>query len=198
MKQPPRFYIIILLCIASLSISTLGCILTDLLSELISPVSEEDLNDLQAALDAEVVDHRSEVVDYLGFPDAFDIAIVEVEGGSVRRESWRYFQYGTRVDFVDGEAVLTVEIEPVPEGTLFAAWYDPRAFEAGMTVEEVSQLIREASPADAAAEQLSLSPGGEDLVGGEVLVGDQIMVGFYEGRLVYVETVGLVPEGGQQ
>ena len=198
MKHPPHPRFLILLLIASLSISALACTLTDLLSELISPVSEDELNDLQAALDAEGLDHRLEVLEYLGHPDAFDIAIVEVEGGSVRRESWRYFQYGTRVDFVDGAAVLTMEIEPVPEDTLFAAWYDPLTFEAGMTMEEVSQLIREASPADAEAEQLSLAPGGEDLVGGDVLVGDQIMVGFYEGRLVYVETVGLVPEGGQQ
>lgn len=198
MKKPSRSRSMILLMIVSVMISSLACNLTRLLSESSLVISEEELNDLQAALDAETADHRSEVLEYLGFPDAFDIAIVEVEGRSVRRESWRYFQYGTRVDFVDGEAVLTVEIEPVPEGTLFAAWYDPLAFETGMTVQEVSQVIRNASPADADGEEISLSPGGEDLVGGKVLVGDQILVGFYQGRLVYVETIALVPEGGQQ
>jgi hypothetical protein len=35
------------------------------------------------------------------------------------------------VDFVEGEAVLTVEIEPVPEGTFFAAWYDPLVLKPG-------------------------------------------------------------------
>ncbi len=198
MKHRPRPHFVFLLILTSLTASTLACNLSNLLSGPFSPVSEEELTDLKAALHTKTEDHRLEVLEYLGRPDAFDIAIVEVEGGSVRRESWRYFQYGTRVDFVDGEAVLTMGIEPVPEETLFAAWYDPLAFEAGMTVGQVSRVIREASPADAEAERISLAPGGEDLEGGEVLVGDQIMVGFYEGRLVYVETVGLVPEGGQQ
>jgi hypothetical protein len=155
-----------------------------------------DLADLEEALAAETVDDRPGVLDYLGPPDAFDIAIVQVEGGTVRRESWRYYQYATRVDFVDGEAVLTMEIEPMPEGTLFAAWYDPLAFKQGMTGDEVSQVAAAASPAGMVPESIDLSEGGDDLAGGTALIGDQIMIGLHEDRLVYVETVALVPEGG--
>jgi len=155
-----------------------------------------DPDDLQAALRAEVVDDRPEVLATLGRPDAFDISIVLVEGGKVRMESWRYYQFGTRVDFVDGEAIWTVAIEPLPDGTLFAAWYDPLAFETGMTGAEIAQMVAAASPAGAAALVIDLSAGGEDLAGGTALIGDQIMVGLYQDELVYVETVALMPEGG--
>ncbi len=156
-------------------------------------VDVDNLEELDAALAAETVDDRPGVLAYLGPPDAFDIAIVQVEGGTIRRESWRYYQYATRVDFVDGEAVLTMEIEPMPEDTLFAAWYDPLAFEEGMTGEEVSQVAAAASPAGMEPEPLDLSEGGEDLAGGTALVGDQILIGLHEERLVYVETVALMP-----
>jgi hypothetical protein len=62
----------------------------------------DDPEDLQAALTAEVVDDRPGVLETLGRPDAFDISIVLVEGVEVKLESWRYYQFGTRVDFVDG------------------------------------------------------------------------------------------------
>ena len=163
-----------------------------------APDDGDDLGDLETALAAETVDDRPGVLDYLGPPDAFDIAIVQVEGGTVRRESWRYYQYATRVDFVDGEAVLTMEIEPMPEGTLFAAWYDPLAFEQGMTGAEVASVAAAASPAGMEPEFIDLSEDGEDLAGGTVLAGDQILMGLHEDRLVYVETVALVPEGGAQ
>jgi hypothetical protein len=158
----------------------------------------DDPENLPAALAAEVVDDRPEVLATLGRPDAFDISFVTVEGGQVRMESWRYYQFGTRVDFVDGEAIWTMEIEPVPDGTLFAAWYDPLDFEAGMSGVEVAQVIAAASPAGAAPERIDLAEGGEDLAGGSALVGDQIVVGLHEDRVVYVETMALVPGGGEQ
>ena len=145
-----------------------------------------------------MVDDRPGVHATLGRPDAFDISIVAVEGGQVRMESWRYYQFGTRVDFVDGEAVWTMEIEPAPDGTLFAAWYDPMDFEVGMSGAEASEVIAAASPAGAAPERIDLAEGGEDLAGGSALVGDQILIGLHEDRVVYVETVALVPAGGEQ
>ena len=144
------------------------------------------------------MDDRPGVLDYLGPPDAFDISFVEVDGIEVRMESWRYDQFLTRVDFVDGEAVWTMEIEPVPDGTLFAAWYDPLAFEAGMSEADISQLVTAASPAGMEPQRIDLSEGGEDLAGGTVLVGDQITIGLHEDRLAYVETVAMMPEGDAQ
>ncbi len=162
-----------------------------------APSADQPAEDLVAALAAEKVDDRPGVIAELGLPDAFDISIVKVEGAEVRMESWRYYQYATRVDFVDGEAVWTAEIEPVPEGTLFAAWYNPLDFEAGMSADLASQVAFAASPDRTRLERIDLSPGGEEFAGSWILVGDQIMVGVDETGLVYVETVALVPEGGE-
>lgn len=162
-----------------------------------APAATQMTEGLPTALAAEKVDDRPGVIEALGLPDAFDIAIVKVAGGAVRMESWRYYQYGTRVDFVDGEAVWTAEIEPMPDGTLFAAWYNPLEFAAGMTADLASQAASAASPAGTTLERIDLSPGGEEFAGSRVLVGDQILVGVDETGLVYVETVALVPEGGE-
>jgi hypothetical protein len=180
-----------------LVLSGIALLLSALACGLPTPTTPSDL-DLEAALTAEVVDDRPEVLEYLGRPDAFSISIVEVEGVKVRMESWRYYQFGTRVDFVDGEAVWTIEIEPMPDGTIFAAWYDPLTFEVGMTGVEASQVAAAASPAGTVPEMIDLSDGGEDLVGGVALVGDQILIGLYEDRVVYVETIALMPEEGEQ
>lgn len=147
---------------------------------------------------AEAVDDRPGVIDYLGRPDAFDISIVEVEGELVRMESWRYYQFGIRVDFVDGEALWTMDIDPMPEGTIFAAWYDPLTFKTNMPKDQVIQLVTAASPAGFEPEEIDLGEGGEDLVGGTALVGDQILIGLYQDRLLYVETIALSPEGGAE
>ena len=175
-------------------ISMLSCNLTD---RILGGVDKVGADDLALALASEVVDDRPGVMEELGRPDAFDISIVQIEGGEVRMESWRYFQYAMRVDFVDGEAVWTMEVDPVPEGTIFAAWYDPLAFEAGMTVEEASALAAQASPAGMVPVYIDLSQGGEDLAGGLILAGDQILLGLENGRLVYVETIAMVPAGGE-
>ncbi len=86
----------------------------------------------------------------------------------------------------------------MPDGTLFAAWYEPMDFTTGMSGAEVSRVIAAASPAGATPERIDLSDGGEDLAGGPALVGDQILIGLHEDRVVYVETMALVPEGGEQ
>jgi hypothetical protein len=143
-------------------------------------------------------DDRPGILGYLGRPDAFTISLTLVDGAIVRTENWRYYQFGTRVDFVDGIAVWTIDIEPMPDGTMFAAWYDPLAFETGMTESEVAALVAGASPAGEAPTRLALDEGGADLEGGVVLAGDQIMIGLSDDQLVYVETVALVPEGEDQ
>lgn len=157
-----------------------------------------DLEDLQAALTVEKVDDRPEVIAYMGVPDAFDIAFVEVEGGFVRMESWRYYQFALQVDFVDGEAVWMIELEPLPAGTLFAVWYDPLAFTQGMSAVEVARLVAASSPAGEQPQWIDLAEGGEDLLGGTALIGDQIVIGFDQDQLVYVETIALLPSGGEQ
>jgi hypothetical protein len=152
--------------------------------------------DLQLALAVPVVDERPEILENLGRPDEFDISIVEVDGGQVRLESWRYYGFGTRVDFADGVIVWTIDLEQTEDGTFFPAWYDPTQFETDMTIEEATALLTTASPAGTVPERIGLSEGGEDLAGVELLAGDQITVGFEDGRLVYVETIGVTTQEG--
>ena len=152
---------------------------------------------LAEALAVETVDERPEVLALLGRPDAFKMSVLDVEGGQIRQETWWYFQLGTQIDFVDGETVWTLDLEPAPEGSIFPAWYDPLTFEPGMPAVDVIQLAAAASPAGAVPEIIDVSEGGEDLAGGLILVGDQIMIGVQDDRVVYVETVPLFAEEGQ-
>lgn len=163
----------------------------------VSDPAIRDLEDLQAALSAEKVDDRPEIIAYLGKPDAFDIAFIKVEGGFIRMESWRYYHFGLQVDFVDGEAVWVIELDPMLEGTFFAAWYDPMDFVLGMTGTEVARLVAESSPAGEEPQWIDLAEGGEDLIGGVALIGDQIVIGLDQDQLVYVETIALLPAGGE-
>jgi hypothetical protein len=152
--------------------------------------------DLQLALAVPAVDERPAILENLGRPDEFDISVVQVEGGQVRLESWRYYGLGTRVDFADGVIVWTIDLEPAAERTFFPAWYDPTDFRTDMTTEDVAELLTAASPAGTVPERIDLSEGGEELAGTEMLVGDQITAGFEDGKLVYVETIGVTTQEG--
>ena len=130
----------------------------------------------------------------LGQPDAFNLLEVLVEDQPVRRESWYNFRYLTRIDIVDGQAVMTVDLEETPLETIFPAWYDPLTFPEGMSGPEAIKQAGNASPAGSIPTQIDSSGLGEELAGGEMWIGDQIILGVFEGRLVFVETVPLFPE----
>lgn len=66
-----------------------------------------------------------------------------------------------------------------------------------MTGAQAIQVAAGASPAGVAPEVIELRQGGEDQGGGAALVGDQILIGLHEDRVVYVETVALMPEEGE-
>lgn len=151
---------------------------------------------LEEVLAEETIDDRPGVISYLGLPDAFTISELMLEGTAVRVETWRYFAFGTRVDFIDGEATLTMDIEPAPEDSILPAWYDPLAFELGMSQMDASQVAQTASPAGKGPEVVSLAGAGEEFAGGLMLVGDQIILGLDETGLIYVETIGLFPDEG--
>jgi hypothetical protein len=169
---------------------TLGS-LSDAVSGDSTPYTREDL---ALALAMPTVDERPDILAKFGPPDEFEISIVQVEGGQVRMEAWRYYGYGTRVDFVDGEIIWTIDLEPGPAQSIFPAWYDPTAFETGMALDDARDVLTSASPAGFAPEEIDLSEGGEDLAGAVLLVGDQIMLTFEQGVLVYAETFGVLLE----
>jgi hypothetical protein len=170
---------------------TVSCSLVGNLTELVSggqPASDQMT--LTEALATEPEDRRPRVLEELGAPDAFSIRFDTVEGQVVRWESWSYFDFGHSFDFVDGELLWTVELDPIPDGSLYAHFYVPEDFQAHMSTAEVRELL----PGQSLVE-VDLSEG--DIEGGLVLAGDQILLAFDQDRLVYVETFILAPEEGE-
>jgi hypothetical protein len=123
------------------------------------------------------------------------MSILSIDGAEVRCETWRYNQFGTRVDFVDGEIAWTMEIETAPAGTIFPAWYYPLDFESGMTTADAARMVEISSPTGQKPLSIDLSSAADmDLQGGVVMAGDQILMGFQDDHLVYLETLALYPE----
>lgn len=143
---------------------------------------------LEEALAVEPVDGRPEVLRLMGTPDSITITWQELEGQTVRQEEWSYYDAQTRFDFVDGELVWTIDIDPAPDGTLFAHQYDPLVFDSTMTVEVVKSML-------AGQELVEESLAEADVPDGVALVGDQILLGFDGGRLTFVQTFALSPDG---
>jgi hypothetical protein len=141
---------------------------------------------LEEAMLVQSEDRRQTVLNEMGAPDVFSIRFEELEGQVVRWESWSYFDFDSAFDFVDGELLWTIDVEPVPDGSIYAHFYDPRDFQAYMSVAQVRSLLEGQE-----LEQVDLSEG--DIAGGLLLAGDQIMLGFDQDRLVFVETFLLAP-----
>jgi len=176
-KFLPYFLILI-------SIPLLGCSLFNRLGDL---VSSSDSMSLEEAFEVTPVDSRPTVMEEMGPPDAFTITFQELEGQLVRWESWSYFDFTTQFDFIDGELLWTIDLEEVPDGSIYAHWYDPLEFQAGMSQGEVESLL--ANP-----DLLEVDLASLDLEGSIALAGDQILLGFDNDQLVYVETVILSPD----
>jgi len=150
-------------------------------------------DDVAEALGSGAVDDRPSIAAAMGRPDTFAISWRDVDGHLVQLESWGYHALVSRVDFADGEFVLTTDL-PIPDAdTIYPGWYDPAVFTALMALEDALGEAESASPVGQSPEPVDLSDGGEDMAHMDLYVGDQIMLGFLDQRLVYVETVALAP-----
>jgi hypothetical protein len=143
---------------------------------------------LAEALEVPAEDRRPEVLRLMGVPDSMTITWQELDGRQVRLDEWSYFDSETRFDFVDGELVWTIDIDPAPDGSLFAHLYHPLDFDPAMSVEDIQAML----PGQT-LEEAPLAEG--DVPDGLALVGDQILLGFDGGRLVFVQTFILSPDG---
>lgn len=148
---------------------------------------EEMPMSVEEALETTPFDSRPTVLEEMGPPDAFTIQFKELEGQIVRWESWSYFDFTTQFDFIDGELIWTIDLEPVPDGSIYAHWFDPLEFQAGMSQAEVEALFPD-------QDFLEIPLDAIDLEGGIALAGGQILLGFDLDQLVYVETVILSPD----
>lgn len=146
---------------------------------------------LDEALSVQPEDRRPTVSEEMGAPDVFTITFEELEGVVVRWEAWSYFDFNSRFDFIDGELLWTAELEPMPDGSIYAHFYDPQEFQPYMSVSEVRSLLY-------GQELVEVDLAEGDVPGGLILAGDQIMLGFDNDRLVYVETFSLTPGEGPE
>ena len=175
-KIQPYFLILV-------SISLLSCNLFNIIG---NRASEPEAMSLEEALDVTPVDSRPTVSEEMGPPDAFTIKFQELEGQIIRWETWSYFDFVTLFEFIDGELLWTIELEEVPDGSIYAHFYDPAEFQAGMSPADVKNLLSD-------QELLEIDLAALDLEDGLALAGDQIIFGFDKDQLVYVETVILSP-----
>ena len=109
------------------------------LFEPFSPPAEPAMS-VEEALEIEPLDSRPTVMEEMGPPDAFTIQFKELEGEIVRWETWSYFDFTTQFDFIDGELIWTIDIEPVPDGSIYAHFYDPLELQEGMSQADVQAL----------------------------------------------------------
>ena len=184
----PPFRKFLPLIIILIIIPLLGCNLTNILGD---RFSKSDTMSLEEALEVTPVDARPTVLEEMGPPDTFTINFSDLEGQTVRWENWSYFDFTRQFDFIDGELLWTIDIEEVPDGSIYAHFYDPLEFQASMSLAEVQNLLP-------GQELVEIDLAAVDLEGALILAGDQIMFGFVDDQLVYVETVILSPsEDGQ-
>jgi len=176
-KFLPFLFILIL-------IPLLGC---NLLERIGGFASESEAMSLEDALELTPLDSRPTVLEEMGPPDAFLIKFQELEGQTIRWETWSYFDFTTLFEFIDGELLWTIELEEVPDGSIFAHWYDPADFQAGLSSADVKNLFSD-------QELLEIDLASLDLEGSLALAGDQILFGFDNDQLIYVETVILSPD----
>jgi hypothetical protein len=150
-----------------------------------TPPPEAEMT-LAEALQVPPEDARPETLRLMGLPDSFTIEWQELEGVRVRWEEWSYYDQGTRFDFIDGELVWTIDIDPALDGSLFAHFYSPLEFDDGMPLAAVRSLL-----SDQELDEIPLDEA--DIPGGLILAGDQILLGFDAGALVTVQTLILAP-----
>lgn len=151
-----------------------------------TPVPPEDLPSLQEALVGDLEDHRDDIERVLGEPDAFRVVFVPIDGGVVRRESWDYLEFETRIDFVDGSIAFTGDLEPSADGTWYPHQVAPGDFEQGMSPQDVRVQL-----AGLELEELDLSSVVDE---GTALVGSQLLVAFSAGEIVSAESFAFAPD----
>lgn len=129
------------------------------------------------------------IMDEFGSPDTFELALepdVENSGKMVVSESWRYFNYYTSFEFIDGKLLDGIRIDQAPDNTLPASQYSPQDFSIGMSLQEAKDTLGNAEP-------VSFNLPDRFGEGLEIYTADQILLGFADGALEYVTTLALAP-----
>lgn len=141
--------------------------------------------------DVESIDRRPSLLADLGGPDAFVIAVDEIDGTVSRFETWTYFDAATQIDLVDGEVLWSVEIADLAVGSWLPLMYDPMDFTMLGSRDDTLAAIGDVELARIEADT-DLEVGGA-----EIWAGEQLVTAFVDDQLVYVESMPLSP-GAQE
>jgi len=134
------------------------------------------------------VDRRPEIRAYLGGPDAFVVSVDEVDGELVRYESWMYYETATQFDLADGELLWSIDLDVMPDGSLYPLQYDPAMFEMLASTAEIRALLSD-------VELIEVPLKDKAIPKGLFLAGEQLLLGFVDDKLIYAESFALTPEG---
>jgi hypothetical protein len=150
-----------------------------------APADDDELPTLVEIADVELEDHRPDLLATIGPPDAFRVTFVTVDGIDIRHDVWNYLELETRIDLVEGQIVLTGDLEPLPDGSWYPVHVDPTDFEAGMSSDDVRTRL-----AGIELEELEI----DETPGGSALIGGQLLVTFSDDVIVSAESFPLVPD----
>jgi len=126
---------------------------------------------------------QAELIDVLGPPDSFAILFYTEEGNDIRHETWRYYDDGREIVFVNGEIILDEAVD-YQAGDFSPTPYGPHQFAADMSLADalasagIGSYLRR--PIDDAI-----------VVGGDVIYARQLALGLKNGRLLSVEAMSL-------
>ena len=136
--------------------------------------------------DVDSVDRRPALLSELGEPDACVITVDEVDGELSRFESWSYYEAGSQIDLVDGEVLWDVEIDDVPDGSLYPLVVSPMDFTMLASADETLAGLEdlELVKLDGAADEFEVD-------GAELWAGEQLALAFVDDALIYVEAYPL-------
>jgi hypothetical protein len=144
----------------------------------------------EAPLIAQLSDQQQLLVDEFGWPDSFTILEADDDqGGVVRFETWTYYAGKIIYTFFDGVFQAEGFTEPISRDAILSP-YHPDQFPLGMTPDQVRAWV-------VSGELIQIPDEGSGLEGIDLYAAEQLIVGFEADRLVYVDALVFLPEGGE-
>ena len=154
------------------------------------PTVVEEIAITATPMTVDLSDQQQLLVDEFGWPDSFTILEVDDDQGQkVRFETWTYYAGKIIYTFFDGVFQVEGYIDPIDEEAIISP-YRPDQFALGATPEQIGALIT-------SGDFTRIPDEGSGLEGVDLYVADQLVVGFEEDRLVYVDALVFLPEGGE-
>ncbi|MBN1191089.1 MAG: hypothetical protein JXA46_15135 [Dehalococcoidales bacterium] len=136
-----------------------------------------------------------QIVEMFGWPHSFSlVGVVNAEGRMLCSETWVYYDGQTSYLFLDGVYQAWAPVEALP-GDSIAVPYTPDAFTIGSSIQDVKKALAPGDTLERIDDYTAIS--GDTVEGSEMYAAPQLLAFFYQGRLIYLEGITLVPQGGE-